>query len=180
MGDQRIARKGGGVKTKTRTALVLAAIVVALANVAAELKTITIDAHQIGNNFVVRGYTGHLLGEEIIIKGHKYNYALRRDGRVGGVFGNGDRTFVVEAINDKKDGLSIQVEGIESWPDQTAATLRGYEQCSIRYLQADDSKPPKGPDFKPYQEAFTTFHVTEIIEPKTLQLGNENKSDPAH
>jgi hypothetical protein len=166
------------MKTKTRFILIFAAIGVALACVAAKIAPVKIDANQIGNTFLVQGYTGHLLGEEITIKGHKTKYAVRGTGVIGGIRGTGDSTFAVEAINDEKQGFPIQVEGIESWPDKTDATLRGYEQAYIRFMHSEDINPPQGSDFVPRQTAFITFHVTEIIEPKTLRLDNERKLNP--
>jgi hypothetical protein len=180
MDDQRTDREGGGVKTKTRFTLIFAAIGVALVSVAAQVTAVKIEANQIGGTYLATGYTGYLLGEEITIRGHKTSIAVRGTGLIGGIRGTGDSTFQVEEINDKKQVLPIQVEGIESWPDKTAATLRGYEQGYIRFLHLEDTKLPKGSDFVPRQVAFVTFHVTEIIEPKTLQLGNENKSNPTH
>ena len=178
MDDRKTARSGGDMKTKTRLTLVFAAIGVALCSVAAKLETQTIDASQLGGNYLVKGYTGHLLGEEITIRGHKTNNTIRGTGIVGGFRGTGKSTFQVEAVNDEKNVFPIQVEGIESWPDKTDATLRGYEQAYFRFTRPEDAKSPKGSDFVPHQTVIVTFHVTEIVEPKTLQLDNEKKSNP--
>jgi hypothetical protein len=104
--DQTIYREGG-VKTNTRFILVLAAVGVALACVAAQATVSRLAANQIGNLYLVTGYTGHLLGEEITIKGHKTKYTIHRLGHVGSADGTGKNTFQVEEINREKNVLPI-------------------------------------------------------------------------
>ena len=120
-----------------------------------------IKATDIGDKFLVIGDSGYPLGQEITIRGHKTNAGL------------GDNNFDVEAIDGKKQSLIIEVDGIQSWPDKTGATLRGYEEGYIRYLNVKDTQLPNGAHFTPRQRIFVGFHANKVVEPTDLKLSAE-------
>jgi hypothetical protein len=129
-----------------------------LAALAAKSAITKIAAKEVGNSVLVIGNLGHPLGEEITIKGHKTEN------------GKGDNCFDVEVVNGEKYQVLIDVSGIESWPNKTAATLRGYEEGYIRFLQEKETGTSSTEKFTSHQEAFVDFHVNSVIEPASLKL----------
>ena len=121
-----------------------------------------IKAERIGDDTVVLGQLGVPVGQEVTIRGHK-----RRLGPIACMFS-------VDTIDGKAAPIATRVEvaGVGTWPDGTAATLKGCEVGTLRYLHLWETNfGPEDDRWKgPHQELFLTFEVSEVVEPATLKL----------
>ncbi len=73
--------------------------------------------------------------------------------------------------------MTIRVRGISEWPDDTVATVRGYEVGTIRFEHIDDANyAPDDPRFTPHQVVWMHFEPSRVIEPKSLKIGDERWS----
>jgi hypothetical protein len=113
----------------------------------------------IGRQAVILGELGRPIGEEVTIHGHKESPTML----------NGVHSFFVDILNGHKleHPIGIDVDGIRGWPNNTEATIRGYEVGVILFEHAgDDNIAASAGDttFKPYQVISMSFKPLEIGE----------------
>ena len=126
-----------------------------------------VSAVTIGRQTIVMGCLGHQVGQEITIHGHKSVPRHMQDAR----------SFVVDSVDGRTldKPVVMRVSGSSAWPGNTVATIRGHEVAVIRFEDIDDANyGPDDPRFRPHQIIILFFSSTEIVEPKTLSLANEN------
>jgi len=118
----------------------------------------------IGSRTVILGHLGLPIGEEVTIHGHK-------PAPVSMAWYN----FEVDTLNGEvlKHPVKIVVRGIEKWPTNTLATIRGYEAGDIRFEHNNDGNWGGAADlrFKTHQIIWMNFEGVEVVEPKNLKLG---------
>jgi hypothetical protein len=121
-----------------------------------------VPASDIGSQTIVLGRLGRPVGMGVTIHGHKLPRALKRD----------TRSFFVDSVDGQKldSPRVLMVRGIEEWPDNTEATISGYEVGVIQFGFERVSGPP---DQQSRQIMIMSFEPLEIIEPKTLKIGDE-------
>ena len=119
-----------------------------------------VSCSEIGRTILIQGELGKPVGSEITITGEK---------RANGPFAD---DFWVETVDGKALKKGITVPGIETWPDGTKATLRGYEEGKLRYLHLDETNfgPHDSRWHGPYQTLFMTFRVIKVIAPTGLRI----------
>jgi hypothetical protein len=121
-----------------------------------------IQGDSIGADVVVLGQLGVPVGQEVTIGGHK---------KAVGPFPD---MFSVDTIDGKNApaGIRLEVAGVGAWPDGTAATLKGCEVGTLRYLQLSETN--FGPDDDrwkgPHQQLFLKFEASEVVKPANLKL----------
>lgn len=119
----------------------------------------------IGRGTIVLGGLGRPVGQEVSIHGHKLGrHPMQSAG-----------AFLVDLVDGQKLGhpVTIYGRGISEWPDDTEATVRGYEVATIRFEHIDDANyGPDDPRFRPHQVAWLHFEPSEVVEPKRLKIGD--------
>ena len=124
----------------------------------------TVAGQDIGRRVVILGELGLPVGQDATIAGVKKPVAPGLN-------------FIVESIDGKPapKGLRIRVDGIGKWPDGTKATLRGNEIGTLRFVHLDETN--YGPDDDrwkgPHQVLLLSFHVSEVVAPKDLEVTSE-------
>jgi hypothetical protein len=149
---------------RTTIALTIISAASLLIAAPAEKQVAAIPLNDIGESTVILGELRRPIGEEVTIHGYKFT--------------NGplDDCFFVQTLNGKKfePGTTVQIPSIRDWPEKTEATIRGYEEGTIRFLDLKDSNfGPRDERFHPHQAIFLRFHVVKLIAPQNLKLGAE-------
>ncbi|SRR6266705_5440510 len=123
-----------------------------------------IPLSDIGQRTVILGALGRPIGEEVTIHGHKWATPHM------GAF-----NFQVDTLNGEllKRSVNIMVRGIEKWPDNTEATIRGYEAGDIRFEHNNDGNWGGADDtrFRTHQIIWMSFEGVEVVKPTNLKLG---------
>ncbi len=148
---------------KRITSFSLASIVAIslLISAAAKKEILSIPLSDICKRTVILGHLRRPIGEEVTVSGYKFTN------------GPGDDCFFVEALSGEilEPATTLQIPGISEWKDNTKATLRGYEEGSIRFLQEGDTNYGlNDPRFHSHQTIFLHFHVLKVVEPRNLKL----------
>jgi hypothetical protein len=121
-----------------------------------------IDVHAIGEEAIIHSDLDEPIGVELVISGRK---------TVNGPLQN---MFFVETVNGRaaRRKVMISVNRINDWPDGTTATLRGYEEGTLRYLHARETNvsPEAAEKWVPRQTLFVSFQVEEVVEPRDLKV----------
>jgi len=146
---------------KSRFIILAFALVTAGFGSARELRTVS--ASDVGTKFEIIGHLGIPVGKTVTITGRKQRN------------GPGTNTFRVTSVNGEKKEISIEVIGIENWPEGTEAKLIGFEVGSLQYFTepyanygSNDTRW-KGP-----QQVFSLeFKVKSVLSPANLKLKNE-------
>ena len=123
-----------------------------------------VPAADVGDRITILGDLRRPIGDEMTIHGYKFR---------NGPYNN---CFQVDTVDGKRTDTSryVVIPGIGDWPEKTVATIHGYEVGTIEILGPDDSNfAPGDSRYKRRQSVFMTFRALEIVEPKTLKLGDE-------
>jgi hypothetical protein len=144
-----------------RTRFLIVAIASSLLAGCAATKSLVL-ASDVGNQTVVLGWLGRPIGTELAIHGHKLPWEVKSD----------PRAFLVDSVDGQKLArpVALFVRGIQAWPDNAEATIRGQEVGVIEFGYAFASGPPDEPR---RQIVNMSFEPLEVIEPKNLKLGDE-------
>jgi hypothetical protein len=148
-------------------ALVVAISAFLLAGCAATKSRVPVS--DIGRRTIVFGGLGHPVGEELTIHGQKISEAHRNGPLEEG-------SFLVDTVDGQKLDVPVvvRVRGIHEWPGDTIATIRGYEVGTIRFEHIDDANyGPDDPRFKPHQVIWMFFEPQDVVQPKSLKIGDE-------
>ena len=123
----------------------------------------SVQASEVGTKIEIIGDLGIPVGKIATITGRKENN------------GPGVNTFLVATVNGQKKNTSIQVIGIDDWPEGTRAELTGMEVGTILYLtEAYANYARNDPRWKGPRQVFSLeFKVKSIIAPSNLRLKNE-------
>jgi hypothetical protein len=146
---------------RTVTSSIALVALIALVAGAVEKKPERVSASDVGSKIVIVGRLGVPLGHEVVIHGEKITNGPLRD------------CFFVDAVDGKKleRKTTVQIRGIENWPDKQQASIRGYEAGVVRYSQARElNLSPNNPRFKQHQTVYLSFYVVKIVEPDGLTL----------
>jgi hypothetical protein len=146
---------------KTKYAILIALATGCLGFAAGDGDLIRVPHRTLGESALLIGELGQPIGEVVTIRGR-----LSRDMKDGDF-------FVISELNGKLFDGSLPIRGTKAWPDDTEATLVGYEEAVISYLRQLRSSPPDAPPFTPHQFAFNTFVPIEILGATDLELSNE-------
>lgn len=78
------------------------------------------------------------------------------------------------AVDGKKltQPQTIDVVGIDKWPNKTKAKLKGSQHGVLRFLHVGDTNLPLEAEknFRPKQRLFLDFITSEVIGPKGLPI----------
>ena len=121
-----------------------------------------VSAYDVGSQTIILGRLGQPVGAELTIHGHKFPRELKRDAR----------SFYVDSVDGQKLGhpIVILVRGVQEWPDNIEATIRGYE---VGVIQSGFEFVSGPPDQQLRQIINLSFEPLDIIEPKNLKIGDE-------